>query len=142
MDKRNQSLFQFSNPVMIAERFDIHFDCNVDEMEETLDTPIVVTFSPPNPVDTQDGCVAAQLTVEIGEDNSTFPFFLSLTMSADFKWDKTLSDEMVMKMLSCNAPMLLLGYARPLAAQILSASPIGPIHIPFMNFLPRENKET
>lgn len=140
MDNRNQSAFQFSNPVMIAEHFAIHIDCDVGGMEDTLDTPITITSSVPNQIDTQGNLATVQLTVEIGKDDPAFPFFLSITMSSDFRWDDTLPEEVIKQMLSRNAPMLLLGYARPLAAQILSASPIGPIHIPFMNFLPPESK--
>ena len=139
MDKNRQSSFQFSNPSMIEVHFVIHRDFNTEGMGDELETPIQVMFSPPSIIEARSNSVAAQLTVEIGRDDSTFPFFLSVTMGADFRWDETLPEEIVKQMLSRNAPMLLLAYARPLVAQITSSSPVGAVHIPFLNFLQQDD---
>lgn len=140
MGKDSQSTFQFSNPAMIEVHFVIHKDFNAEVMGDELEMPIQVMFPPPSTIETQSNSVAAQLTVEVGKDDSTFPFFLSVTMGADFRWEETLPEEMVKQMLSRNAPMLLLAYARPLVAQITGSSPAGPIHIPFLNFLQQDDR--
>lgn len=139
MDKNRQSSFQFSNPAMIEVHFVIHRDFNTEGVGDKLETPIQVMFSPPSTIEARNNSVAAQLTVEVGRDDSTFPFFLSVTMGADFRWDETLPEEMVKQMLSRNAPMLLLAYARPLVAQITDSSPVGAVHIPFLNFLQQDD---
>lgn len=139
MENNNQSSFQFSNPAMQEMHFVIHKDFNAAEMGSDLGTPIKVMFVPPSTIDAQSNSIAAQLTVEVGRDDSTFPFFLSVTMGADFTWDDSLPEEIIGRMLSLNAPMLLLSYTRPLVAQITGTSPVGPVHIPFLNFLQNED---
>lgn len=61
-----------------------------------------------------------------------------MAISADFTWSKELPLDTVNELLSRNAPALLLGYVRPYVAQITEASPVGAVHIPFMNFAPQE----
>lgn len=141
MDNNNKSSFQFSNPVMLESHFVIHKDYDAKHMDGALDTPIKISFSRPNATDSQDNRIFAQLTVEAGQDDNTFPFYISVTMGADFRWDKSLALETVNQMLSRNAPMLLLAYARPLVAQLTGASPTGPVHIPYMNFLQQNSEQ-
>lgn len=82
------------------------------------------------------------LTALTGKVDSNFPYHISVVMGADFAWREELSLHTANEMPSRNAPALLLGYVRPYVAQITEASPIGAVHIPFMNFAPQEKPET
>lgn len=76
-----------------------------------------------------------ELTISLGNDEKSEnpPFHLCLTIGAGFKWDNTLDEDTIGKLLSMNAPSLLLSYARPIISNITSNS-IGEYSIPFMNF--------
>jgi len=137
MEGMERSLFHFSNPKLVEMHFSFNEDYKWNDAPQgkiELETPIGVSFSTPD----EDSIVAREvyiyLTVNVGERGSSFPYYASITMGADFTWDDGLSEDMVRAMLSRNAPSLLLGYARPYIAQITAASPVGAVHIPFMKF--------
>ena len=75
---------------------------------------------------------------ELGEKNSQVPFYISAIEAAGFRWDDTLKDDMVNKLLNQNAPSLLLSYLRPIVTQITAASPFDAYNIPFMSFTNNE----
>ena len=70
----------------------------------------------------------------LGDEEQSSPFRLSITMQATFQWGNDYSDDMVEKLLSQNAPSLLLSYIRPHVVQITDASPFATVHIPFLDF--------
>lgn len=127
-----ESAFQFSNPVLTNINFFLneHFVPEQDTQEIPIKTNVQVC-------EPEDNTADVALTIDVGQNNDEYPFFISLTMRAKFRWDESFSDDMVSKLLRTNAPALLLGYIRPYIAQITEASPISTVHIPFMNFLSR-----
>lgn len=136
-----RSNFQFTNPVLVEMVFNVNQKYQPPQ-EGTQEIPIEIKVTKPNSEEYKTQTVSVSLTVKIGEDqNSLFPYFLLATMMANFRWESSLPDKMVEAMLSQNAPSLLLGYLRPLIAQITSASPVGAFHLPFMNFVQPEDNE-
>lgn len=76
-----------------------------------------------------------ELKLEINMDNDEpSPFKLRITMASDFKWEKDVGEDAVETLLRVNAPALLLGYMRPIVANITGASLYPAYNIPFMNF--------
>lgn len=75
--------------------------------------------------------VALLLETNMGAGNA--PFQLRVKMASDFKWED-LDDETVEAMLKYNAPALLLGYMRPIVANITNASNFPSYNLPFINF--------
>lgn len=142
METGEQRHFKFSRPFIM----EIHFSFNRDypwEDDEAggkkpLEIPLQIEASKPKIEDSSTCEATVSLTATVGEEGPNFPYHISVTMSADFEWSDELSPQTVNEMLSRNAPALLLGYVRPYVAQITEASPIGAVHIPFMNFAQQE----
>lgn len=95
---------------------------------------IQMHISKPDKDEIQGNSAIVAMIVEIGEEGSAFPYYMSVKMSSRFTWNSSVPADMVDAMLSRNAPALLLGYIRPLVANITEASPVGACHIPFYNF--------
>ena len=74
------------------------------------------------------------LTIEIGETDDNVPFYIKAKEQADFKWDESVADIMLDRLLNQNAPSLLLSYLRPIVAQVTNSSKYGVYNIPFVNF--------
>lgn len=60
-------------------------------------------------------------------------FKLIAKVAADFRWED-LDDKAVDAMLHLNAPALLLGYMRPIVANITNSSVFPVYNLPFMDF--------
>lgn len=134
MGNITQSEFQFTNPLLTEMMFSVNKEYQDQQDDDSLDTLIEMNVSRPNVEDCEDNTAFVFLSVSIGEDSPNFPYHMSVTMGANFRWSPSLSKEMVETLLSRNAPALLLGYIRPYVAQITEASPVGAVHLPFMNF--------
>lgn len=125
-----ESFFQFSNPQLI----NIEFSGN-----ENFDEELFEGFSVDNNVniaildEEETNEAQVSLSVIIGEKSEKFPFYLSITMSAEFVCDKDKS-EMFQRLLESNAPALLLSYARPIVSLITAQSGFPTLNLPFMNF--------
>ena len=76
-----------------------------------------------------------ELTIQIGCDEKSVnpPFSLELTIGARFHWNEDLEEDFVAGLLEVSAPALLVGYARPIIANITSNS-IGQYDLPFVDF--------
>ena len=57
-----------------------------------------------------------------------------MTIGARFLWDDVYDEETLQDLLSQNAPALLLGYARPIIANMTSVGPTSTYNLPFYNF--------
>lgn len=146
MGNSEQRHFKFSRPLLMDVQFsfnrDYPWEDNEKNDEKPFETPLQIEVSKPR-IESNSICEASVgLTVLVGERGPNFPYYISVAISADFTWSKELSLGTVNEMLSRNAPALLLGYVRPYVAQITEASPVGAVHIPFMNFAPQEKPET
>lgn len=87
-----------------------------------------------------DECIAlVDLHIELGSgDSENPPFYLSLSIVAEFYWEEGCDEDTVNALLKQNASALLLSYARPVISNITSNS-IMPYDIPFIDFTKNEN---
>lgn len=76
------------------------------------------------------------LNIKIGEkENKNLPFFLEMSIEAKFKWEKDAYNENVLQeLLTKNAAVLLLSYARPIISFVTASGPFPSYDIPFCNF--------
>lgn len=141
METGEQRHFKFSRPFIMEMHFSFNKDYPWDDEErdkKSLETPLQIEVCKPKIEDSSTCEATVSLTATVGEKGPNFPYHISVTMSADFEWSEELSPQIANEMLSRNAPALLLGYVRPYVAQITEASPVGAVHIPFMNFAQQE----
>lgn len=134
-----ESLFQFSNPVLLKLDFVVNdkFD-NSEEKEIKIKLKVETQVSRED--DADNAFVALCLT--IGEETNEFPFYIYAVEGAEFKWEKEAYDEeSIDRLLQQNAPALLLSYLRPMIANVTGSSPYGAYNIPFMNFREQVNIE-
>lgn len=125
-----ESFFQFSNPELINIEF-----CGNEEFNKELFKGFSIDNHVAISILDEDANNKAQvsLNIIIGKKSEDYPFYLSVTMSAEFICEKTESDNFY-KLLETNAPALLLSYARPIVSMITSQSGFPTLNIPFMNF--------
>lgn len=71
--------------------------------------------------------------LSIGEISEKNPFFINISEAAGFKWEDDTED--VDKLLSQNAPALLLSYMRPTISMITAASKYPAYNLPYINFI-------
>ncbi len=74
-----------------------------------------------------------KLLLESNKDNENAPFKIIAKVAADFRWED-LDEEAVEAMLNLNAPALLLGYMRPIVANVTNSSAFPAYNLPFINF--------
>lgn len=125
-----ESYFQFSNPAIVNLEFCGNKDFDKDLFEGfNIDNEVNIVM-----LDEEKGNDAQVfLKICIGEKTNAFPFFISITMSAEFRCEEDKCD-MFHSLLETNAPALLLSYARPVISMITSQSIFPTLDIPFMNF--------
>ena len=73
------------------------------------------------------------LTAKISSKDGKGPFSLKIRLESNFRWEK-MEEDVLEKMLKCNAPALLLSYMRPIISNITSASKFPTYNLPFVNF--------
>ena len=137
--KDQKSTFQFDNPVLLESVFfenltykedfsnigQLPFKINkiIGEKqkldEDRIGAPVVLTLT----------------TSEKMELDENTPCFIRVTMRANFVWNRNdFSEDSVDKLLSVNAPSLLLGYIRPKIVSLTQDSDVPTQQIPFINF--------
>ena len=126
-----ESNFQFNKPILKSIEYRICDEFN-QEQEVTLHRHLcqnVIRIEGKNEA-------IVELIIEIGCDEKSInaPFCLKMTIGAGFRWNEELEEFKIEKLLSINAPSLLLSYARPIIANITSNS-IVEYDIPFINFV-------
>lgn len=125
------SKFQFLNPYLEEVYFTVNPDfvqgSDEDEIEMKNTFNIQVTRSE------NENKANVRLTLETNTENEKAPFKLRITVASDFKWED-LDDKTVEAMLNLNAPALLLGYMRPIVANITNSSRFPAYNLPFINF--------
>lgn len=75
-----------------------------------------------------------ELLLETNLEKENAPFKLKIKVASDFKWEN-LDEKEVEMMLNVNAPALLLGYMRPIVANITNSSNLPAYNLPFINFM-------
>ena len=78
---------------------------------------------------------SVDLTCELGEKKSDYPYYLCVTETAKFLWSGSIDDAANLKfLLEKNAPALLLSFLRPVVWSITGLSPYPVYQIPFIDF--------
>lgn len=126
-----ESSLKFTNPSITHLVFDIN-----SEFKEKDAVSITNTFNVEVSKGKDESAAVVQLNIIVGDKDFSkdVPFYFNITIGAMFSWDDVYDDETLQTLLSKNAPALLLGYARPIIANITESSPIPAYHIPFYNF--------
>ena len=126
-----ESLFQFTNPILTD--LEIHLNEGFHgENNETVEIRTNMSVHILKKENMKEATVS--LTIEIGETDDNVPFYIKAKEQADFKWDESVADIMLDRLLNQNAPSLLLSYLRPIVAQVTNSSKYGVYNIPFVNF--------
>ena len=86
----------------------------------------------------ENNSAKVQFNLAIGEKDKKFPFSLVIEMESEFVWEEEMSDQDVNDLLKINAPSLLLGYMRPIVANITGMTKYPAFNIPFLDM--RENE--
>lgn len=123
------SKFQFLNPYLTEVRFDINQDFHTDGREVEMQNEFQVQVKKSK----NENRANVGLILEMNKENEAAPFKLRIQVASDFKWTD-LDDKTVESMLSLNAPALLLGYMRPIVANITNSSCFPVYNLPFVNF--------
>lgn len=130
------SSFQFSNPVLISSHFEMK---RMAKEDEAVNVHLARSI---NRDDESGNKATVNLTIRLNRaDDEDACFFAELTMQSVFIWEKNLEEEMVEKLLKQNAISLLVSYARPIIAQLTSASPVPVYNLPFLNLTDMETEK-
>lgn len=125
------SKFQFVNPYLVEVHFIVNTDFSTDmengEIEMKNEFNVQVERSK------IENRANVLLELETNAENDKAPFSLQIKVASDFIWDD-LDEGLVTSMLNQNAPALLLGYMRPIVANITNSSNFPAYNLPFINF--------
>ena len=132
-----ESNFRFNPPYLTAMDFVINQSYRREKNEVAPVSLYLQTNVSRNPEDFDS---KVELIVKLNHDdigNSVpdAPFWITVSYSSKFTWEKGIPKEMVERFLRVNAPAVLLSYIRPLVAQITSCSPFPTYNIPFLNLV-------
>lgn len=125
-----ESVFQFTNPELV----NIEFFGNQDFNEELFEGIIIDNHVSISIIDEDNNEAHVTLNLIVGDKTEKSPFYLSVTMSADFMYEEE-NKEKFHQLLETNAPALLLSYARPIVSMITAQSGYPTLNLPFMNFM-------
>lgn len=124
------SMFQYTNPAMTKAVF------KVNSKFKKMDSGVAMPAQLSVHKRTNDGEPMAYVEVEVkvGEESDELPFLAIVSYGANFKWDpKAFSGEQLNRLLSKNAPALLLGYARTAISTITNFSAYPAYNLPFVD---------
>ena len=122
-----KSKFQFINPYLEELVFQTNSDFNASMEEVEIQNSFQINRSK------TENVAKVILTLESNGENESAPFKVKIRVASDFQWED-LSEEMLVDMLNNNAPALLLGYMRPIIANITNSSKFPVYNLPFINF--------
>lgn len=123
------SNFQFLSPYLV----ELSFIVNPDYDKENTSIEIQNSFSVQIDRSESENLARVELILESNMENYDAPFRVKARVASDFKWED-LDDEAVEAMLNLNAPALLLGYMRPIVANVTNSSCFPAYNLPFINF--------
>lgn len=133
-----ESTFQFTNPSLIS------LDFSINDGFVSSDKAVSVGLQLQTNITREKAEPKAEVKLElmVGDKSKDLPYCIRATEQAYFKWKDGLDEEQIDKLLHINAPSLLLGYLRPIIAQITESSTFGVYHIPFINFIQESVKNS
>lgn len=121
------SSFQFTNPSITDVQFSKNSTFN-PSANVTMKNNFNISIN-----QKVDNSAKVELALIINEDKKDdSPFYLSLKISALFKWTEDIKNTDVF--LQQNAPALLLSYARPFISNLVISAGLPPYYIPFIDF--------
>lgn len=125
------SKFQFINPYLEEVYFEANpnFVAGVDDGEIEIQNSFHIQIKRSE----NENRANVELILETNTENEKTPFILRIKVASDFKWED-LDEKSVESMLNLNAPALLLGYMRPIVANITNSSNFPVYNLPFVNF--------
>lgn len=124
-----KSKFQFINPYLEEMYFSAVSNFDV----ENSDIEIQNSFSVEIKKNEDKNRANVKLILESNTRNENAPFKLCIKVASDFKWED-IDTSKVDSMLKINAPALLLGYMRPIVANITNSAGLPAYNLPFVNF--------
>lgn len=124
-----KSNFQFLNPYLT----ELQFQTNPEFDRTCCSTDVETFFQLHIKRSTEQNLANVELELNANMEREQAPFKILARVAADFIWDE-LDDRAVDAMLRLNAPALLLGYMRPIVANITNSSEFPVYNLPFMDF--------
>ena len=132
------SSFQFKKPVLIYSNFRLNAVPQNPSSKSAFQLKVKITRC-----NLDTGTAVVVLDLSIGKKQKNSPFIYHGAMMAEFKWDtETVSYAVLGKMLSQNAPALILSYFRPIVSHITAEAGLEPYQIPFIDFTKEDGKES
>ncbi|MDC7291381.1 protein-export chaperone SecB [Blautia schinkii] len=123
------SKFQFVSPYLK----EVHFELNPQFDVADKQFEVQNSFNVQVKRSEKENRANVELLLETNIEEKNAPFTLRIKVASDFKWDD-LDEKTVESMLNFNAPALLLGYMRPIVANITNSSNMPAYNIPFISF--------
>lgn len=125
-----ESKFQFNTPYLEELEFYLNDDFTDKTGEVKMENSVTVYNSK---IDNCENSALVKLDLTINDDVTDKPFGLHIIVAAEFTWED-LDKERVDDLLKTTAPEFLLGFARPIIANITNMSQFPCYNIPFLNF--------
>lgn len=125
-----ESGFQFRDPEITCVEFYINEDFDNEKFKDF--TGLNASLKKWKNRDGNNAYV--EMTIDMGERSSMFPFKIKVAMKSEFIWPETLGEDEISAYLKINAPSLLMAYIRPVIAQITGGSKYPALNLPFIDF--------
>lgn len=125
-----KSAFQFSDPCLREVHFTVNEEYTAPD-EKNVEVGIKIGVKV-NKVDGKNEATV-ELSIEVG-DMETAPFHICVTEGANFRWENMEDEKRLDRFLEENAPALLLGYIRPVIANLTASSRYKAYNLPFIDF--------
>ncbi|MDO4343709.1 MAG: protein-export chaperone SecB [Eubacteriales bacterium] len=124
-----KSSLQFKNPKLVGVELRLNQEFkNIDD--GPVDIKVGFDINVNKLPDSSEAIV--ELTVVVGTEDSTNPFYIKATEGAMFRWEKDVKDVDIL--LQQNAPAILLGYLRSVIAMLTAVSPYAAYNLPVIDF--------
>lgn len=131
------SSFQFTNPVLKHLQFKINEGFTKSgKLDMALKVNVSCKREEPE-ADTSSNTAVVAVTLTLGTQDLSTPFYIEATEEASFRWDEQITDsKQIDTLLNQNAVALLISYLRPIIANITMASPYPAYNLPYINLTP------
>lgn len=127
------SKFQYKAPVLTETEFRI----NREYVKQKGPIPINIHLQREvTPLENANKAII-ELTVYLNGNETKWdddaPYWAKVKYGAQFEWDDNVTEEDIEKFLRTNAPALLIGYIRPVIAQLTAMSPFPVYTLPLID---------
>lgn len=124
-----KSNFQFQNPYLEK----LVFEVNENYESENEEVEMKNAFRTQIHRRKNENNAKVILTLESNVEKQDAPFSISISVASEFSWEE-MDEVSVDSLLKVNAPALLLGYMRPIVANVTNSSKFPVYNLPFINF--------